>query len=166
MKIKKINKLLVEASKKETSNIRLNEIQCILNKEVIKSNNFEDRNAGILLIMDELYVSTIKNNPKLLPTLLPVFALICGDRKSNSIVADIDWSFINKKEKTFKLIEVDQTPCGNGNPEIYHTKAVSNDPEKLKTYCKETFGKEVGKPEVFSWDNYYIIEKTNNLTIL
>ena len=96
METKEIHKLLVEASKPETSGRRLNEIQCVLESEVFESKVINDRSAGILLVLCSLYVSTLENDPKLLPSLLPVFSMICGDRDDKCIIADIDWSFINK----------------------------------------------------------------------
>jgi hypothetical protein len=47
---------------------------------------------------------------------------------------------------------------GNGVRDISTLEAISDNEEKLKTYCKEIFNKEVGKPEIFSWDDYFIIQ--------
>jgi hypothetical protein len=51
-------------------------------------------------------------------------------------------------------VEID----GNSIRDNYTLEAISDAEEKLETYCKETFNKEVGKPKVFSWDDYYVIQ--------
>lgn len=61
-------------------------------------------------------------------------------------------------EIKFGLYEVDQDPCGCGLPERHELQAISEDENKLKEFCKANFGKEPGKPEKFSWDNYFIIK--------
>ncbi len=38
------------------------------------------------------------------------------------------------------------------------THAISNDEQELIKYCNLTFGKPVGKPAKFSWDEYYEIQ--------
>jgi hypothetical protein len=63
---------------------------------------------------------------------------------------------------SYKLIEVET----NGNADMYggsdghYERAISESKEKLAEYCEKTYGKKVGKPEVFSWDNYFIVEET------
>jgi hypothetical protein len=101
MTTEQIYNLLLEASKNETSEFRKNKIQCLLGEQCAGFNGecyeIEGRGAGIHLILDKLYVDTLENNPKLLPSLLPVFAIISGEReKDKYIVADADWSFINR----------------------------------------------------------------------
>ena len=94
MTTKEIYDLLVEASAKTTSDQRINEIQCELGRAVCK-NTGDGRGEGIEVILDSLYVDTFNNNPKLLPTLLPVFAIMCGDRDGHSIIGEPDWKLIN-----------------------------------------------------------------------
>jgi hypothetical protein len=54
----------------------------------------------------------------------------------------------------------------NGNADMYggsdghDVKAISNSINKLNDYCEKKYKKKVGKPEIFSWDNYFIIEET------
>ena len=74
---------------------------------------------------------------------------------------DEDWSFYS--DKNYILIEVST----NGNADMYggqdghYQRAISKSKEKLNEYCEKTYGKKVGKPEVFSWDNYFVIEETD-----
>ena len=58
----------------------------------------------------------------------------------------------------YKLIEVETN--GDGGRDGHYERAISDDKEKLIKYCEETFEKKVGKPDIFSWDNYFIIEET------
>lgn len=58
--------------------------------------------------------------------------------------------------KTYELIEVDLTPCGNGLPERRTVIAVGSE-TLLDQYVKREFNKPVGKPDTFTWDNYYEI---------
>jgi len=101
MTTKQIYELLLEASKDETSEFRKNKIHCLLGEQAAGFNGccyeIEGRAAGINLILDKLYVDTLENNPKLLPSLLPVFAIISGEREKNkNIVAYADWSFVDR----------------------------------------------------------------------
>lgn len=59
----------------------------------------------------------------------------------------------------YKLVEVEIN--GNGGGDFHRTKAISDDYTKLEDYCKKTYGKEIGRPEKFSWDNYYLIKETD-----
>jgi len=61
------------------------------------------------------------------------------------------------------LVEVEIS--GNGVSDIYRTKAISEDKIKLEEYCKKTYGKEIGKPDKFSWDNYFLINKTDIIVL-
>jgi hypothetical protein len=47
---------------------------------------------------------------------------------------------------------------GNGMCDRSTLEAISDSEEKLKNFCKVNFSKEVGKPEIFSWDDYYVIQ--------
>jgi len=67
--------------------------------------------------------------------------------------------------KALVLIEVDQTPGGIGLPDIRKEIAISNDYLILSDYCEKIIGKPIGKPRVFSWDNYYEIEETNKIIL-
>lgn len=60
--------------------------------------------------------------------------------------------------KKFILIEVDPTPGGGGLPDLRTPVAISSRESALRTYCAETFGKPIGKPETFTWDKWYEIE--------
>jgi len=100
MTTEQIYELLIEASKVETSGFRKNKIQCLLGEQSAGFNGeyyeIEGCVAGIKPILDKLYLDTLDNNPKLLPSLLPVFAIISGEREKEHIVADADWNFINR----------------------------------------------------------------------
>ena len=54
----------------------------------------EGKGAGIHAVLAQLYDDTIQHRPEILPTLFPAFAVMCGKRKRNVIVADIDWSLV------------------------------------------------------------------------
>ena len=62
----------------------------------------------------------------------------------------------------YVLIEVEL----NGNADMYsgsdrhYHRATSKSKELLKDYCKEVYGKEVGKPEKFTWENYFLITES------
>ena len=84
--------LLIEAT--TANDRRINEIQGLFvkaahggDKEILST---KDRAAGIRIVLEKLYVDTYTENPALLPTLFPVFAIICGD-KDRTVVADVDW---------------------------------------------------------------------------
>lgn len=62
----------------------------------------------------------------------------------------------NPPEIHFGLYRVESD--GNGERDKYTLVCASDTEEKLKFYCKETFNKEVGKPEIFSWDDYFVIQ--------
>lgn len=67
----------------------------------------------------------------------------------------------------YKLIEVET----NGNADMYggsdghYERAISKSESDLYEYCEKTYGKKAGKPDVFSWDNYFIIEATNTIIL-
>jgi hypothetical protein len=98
MTTKEIHQLLIEAANPNTSNQRKNKIQCLLSAETIasKGNSSEDRTKGygVELVLQALYVGVLDNNPKLLPSLLPVFAIMAGEA-NGMLVADPDWDYIN-----------------------------------------------------------------------
>jgi hypothetical protein len=103
MKQQDLKALLEEAANPDCSWERVNEIHCILgaaspaNDSMPNSEGFTEhdrgRAEGMELVLDSMYVETIKNRREFLPSLLPVFMLICGDRTEGSIInRDIDWS--------------------------------------------------------------------------
>ena len=53
-------------------------------------------------------------------------------------------------------IEID----GNGVRDKETPRAISTDKSKLKMYCLNTYNVPVGKPDVFSWDNYFVIKES------
>lgn len=100
MKQSELKALLKEAANPECSWQRRNEIQCKLGDATAAMNEdgvykIEGREAGLHLLLDSLYVSTVQNRPELLPTLFPAFAIICGDREEGILVADVDWSIVD-----------------------------------------------------------------------
>lgn len=49
------------------------------------------RGQGLQVLLNEIFVSTLKHDPRLLPMFFPVFAILCGDR-DDSIIAEIEWN--------------------------------------------------------------------------
>lgn len=95
----KIKDLLAEAANPKCAPHRRNEIQCELGHATaaMRPNGVYDidsREAGILVVIEHLYVDTLQNRPEILPALFPVFALACGDRDNGLIVTDIDWKHV------------------------------------------------------------------------
>lgn len=99
MEQRKLKELLEEAAKPECTWQRRNEIQCLLGAATPAMRDdgvyeIEGRGAGMHTVLEHLYVDTIKNKPEILPSLFPFFAVICGDRDKEMIVAEIDWSLV------------------------------------------------------------------------
>ena len=95
----RLMELLTEASKPECDSRRRNSIQVELGQASAAAGKdgvieVEGKVAGIHLVLETLYVQTILNRPELLPTLFPAFAVICGDRDENLVVADTNWSLV------------------------------------------------------------------------
>lgn len=59
----------------------------------------------------------------------------------------------------YVLIKVDQQPFKNGDPCKRIPVALSNTPAKLIEYCKKS-GMQLGEPQLFSYDDYYIIRES------
>lgn len=102
MTTKEIYLLLVDAANDVINGDgrKVNEIQIILEDSINNSKNLgttydKARYDGFGLLISHLYVDTLNNNPKLLPKLLPVFVLACGEDKGISMLSDIDWNFVN-----------------------------------------------------------------------
>lgn len=95
---REIMALLVEASDKHCPSKRLNDIHIALRRALPEGvSNDEDRfeegrRAELEHVLDKVYLETIAVRPALLPSLFPIFALLCGDRGKDSIMAEIDWS--------------------------------------------------------------------------
>lgn len=58
----------------------------------------------------------------------------------------------------YVLIEVESD--GNGHHDRHYHRAMAKSKEALEDYCKETYGKEIGEPKPFNWDNYFIINES------
>lgn len=90
MQTTEILKLLIEAS--TATPMRFNQIHAILGEEAPGFNKGRDQceidtpGAGISALMDNLIVTLYQNNPQLLPSMLPVFVLMCGDREKGHIL--------------------------------------------------------------------------------
>lgn len=96
---RELKALLEEAAKPDCSWQRRNQIQCRLGEATAAMGKngvykTEGREAGLLLLLEALYVTTVQNRPELLPSLFPTFAIICGDRDAKSLVAEVDWSLV------------------------------------------------------------------------
>ncbi|MCR4328790.1 MAG: hypothetical protein NUV53_04785 [Patescibacteria group bacterium] len=99
MNQKELKLLLQEAASPDCPWQRRNEIQCKLGEAspAMRADGvyeIDGREAGMHLVLNQLYVDTIQNRPDLLPSLFPAFAVICGDREEGIICADVDWLFI------------------------------------------------------------------------
>ena len=68
---------------------------------------------------------------------------------------------------SFQLVEVETNGSADmyGGSDGHYVRAISNHVNALIDFCYKTYKKSVGKPEVFSWDNYFIIEETNIVII-
>jgi len=91
--------LLEEAARRDCSWKRRNEIQCLLGAASAAMGadgvyEIDNPEAGMHLVLGKLYTDTIQNRRELLPSLFPVFAVICGDREEGFICADVDWSLV------------------------------------------------------------------------
>lgn len=100
MEQRELKALLDEAANPKCSWQRRNEIQCKLGEATAAMGKdgvyeLEGREAGLHLLLEALYVSTIQNRPELLPTLFPTFAIICGDREEGILIADVDWAIVD-----------------------------------------------------------------------
>jgi len=104
MKQKEIKALLEEASQPDCSWQRRNQIQCELIDALIAFRPVSwptgtGRIEGFKLILEKLYVDTLHYYPMYLPNLFPVFAMICGERDDDMIVADVIWSLSSNSAK-------------------------------------------------------------------
>lgn len=84
MKPAYIHHLLVEASTADWR--RANAIQCELGAATAAMRDdgtyeIDTPAAGIHALLDALFVKLYQETPQLLPAMLPVFAMICGDEK-------------------------------------------------------------------------------------
>ena len=101
MKQSQIHDLLIEAANPACTAKRRNQIQILLDEAVVGAGlpDSDERLEGMQVVLDTLYTSTLENRSYLLPTLLPVFALMCGD-KEDIVVAEIDWEQIDPLEQS------------------------------------------------------------------
>ncbi len=102
MRQKEIKALLEEASQPDCPWQRRNQIQCRLVEALamyrpVRGRAGIERAEQLKLLLEKLYVDTLKNYPRYLPKLFPVFAMICGDRDDDMIVADVAWYLCSKK---------------------------------------------------------------------
>lgn len=75
---------------------RICQIQCDLTDHLMCLEGVSmvgGRDKGFQLVLDRLFTGIGQTNPVLLMDLLPVFAVICGDR-DGMVIAQIDWSLI------------------------------------------------------------------------
>ncbi|MFZ2189085.1 MAG: hypothetical protein WAV73_06000 [Candidatus Moraniibacteriota bacterium] len=94
MKQRQLKELLEEAAKSDCTGKRRVEIQFLLCEALVAGNGIDDRSAGMRMVLNQLYIDTIRNSPDSLPSLLPFFAIVCGDREKGRTVANVDWSII------------------------------------------------------------------------
>ena len=91
----RLKRLLEEAASQTCSAERHNAIICqLLDEAPGDLSRIEGEEAGIRLVLNCLWESTVQNRPDLLPSLFPAFAIMCGERKESVMIAHIDWSLI------------------------------------------------------------------------
>lgn len=88
--------LLQEAANPNCHFHRKNKIQCELSAAICQrgavDTAFDDgKREGLELVVSMLYNDALDNRPDLLPSLFPVFAILCGDRGPHMICSDVDW---------------------------------------------------------------------------
>ncbi len=107
MQQKRILELLQEASQPNCTLARANQIELELREGCPKhvdqenprggerENGYEEgRCDGHDEVINSLFVDTFEKRRELLPSLFPLFAMICGDKDDNMMRADIDWSLL------------------------------------------------------------------------
>lgn len=108
MRQERIKELLTEASSADCSQARLNKIQgelsqstAAMRQEGALAGTYDtfSRAGGLDLVTNALFVETSQNRRDVLPHLLPVFSLLCGDRDSG-IIAEIDWSLVDGSQQS------------------------------------------------------------------
>lgn len=85
--------LLKEASKPECNGMRVNEIHLSLKRDLslFEGTTPRGRDVEMRLILDRAFRSTVERRPEMLPSMLPLFSMLCGDR-SRKIIADADFT--------------------------------------------------------------------------
>lgn len=77
---------------------RINTIHCLLSSGLYRDNEGGDplnsRAAGLQLVLDKLFVNATEHNPDSLLALFPVFAMLCGDRPADSVLANPEWGWM------------------------------------------------------------------------
>lgn len=101
MEAQKIIALLNEASQLTIGKDfkRINEIQCLLGHETIdfdKAEGVYRSPAETNTILDTLFIEVLDGAPHLLPSLAPLFLLICGDREEGMRFSDIDFTALKQ----------------------------------------------------------------------
>ena len=91
-----IKALLEEAAKPDCDWQRRTIIQCELCDACAAMGSdgvyeIDNPAAGLHLVINNLYFQTLQSAPDKLPSLFPVFAMICGDRDPQFLIADINW---------------------------------------------------------------------------
>ena len=92
--------LLKEASEPECPAERIIDIAISLKGQIKRddsddSDSINTRYEGMCLVFEALFNKTLDNNPGYLPKLFPVFALLCGDKEDDMLVAKIDWTVLS-----------------------------------------------------------------------
>ena len=95
-----IMELLGEAAGRRCTSARRTQIACKM-AESLRSpeEGMDSEDEGKLeafnLVFTTLWERTAQNRPALLPTLFPAFALLCGDKDDDVMLATIDWSLVS-----------------------------------------------------------------------
>ncbi|MFA6526565.1 MAG: hypothetical protein WCT26_04105 [Candidatus Buchananbacteria bacterium] len=98
MKHERIMELLKEAVSATTA--RRNSICCELSEATAALDadgvyEIDTPEAGLHLVVNDLFFELEKNHPDLFPTFFPVFSMLCGNREKGGIICDIRWDLVD-----------------------------------------------------------------------
>lgn len=103
MEQRKIMALLKEAAKPKCPAKRLTNIAIEL-KGVVETEDsdgdieIDGRSAGFAVLVESLFHQTLQNKPDQLPALFPAFAMLCGDKGEDKLLADVDWTLVEANQ--------------------------------------------------------------------
>lgn len=95
MKQVQIFSLLVEASSVSCTRERLAQIHSQLSNAAICSGDVSDELAPLQAVAEQLFSDTVDKRREHLPSLFPVFALLCGEKDGDCIFSSIDWTLLS-----------------------------------------------------------------------
>ena len=99
----RIKQLLEEAGAPDCDAMRYNHIWCELEHASATDGGVDEADStsgpavGLSIAVGRLLLSAWENDQRAaLPRLFPVFALICGDKGPDDLVANIDWTIFGE----------------------------------------------------------------------